>query len=134
MAFYTSRPVEITATYCDTGKPASNVAVDVECWGMLVLNVPKKVGGVTDNQGKLTLRMADFEKGSMLLTAGINEYPLPPELVRNGGPLTHGWQLSMYASIPASMEIRLAPQPTLLERVFAPCMWTRDRQSDQVRP
>jgi hypothetical protein len=56
---YSYRPVEVTVTHHDTGKPAVGVPVRAYYLGMMVLNLPKAVEGVTDANGRVILSIAD---------------------------------------------------------------------------
>ena len=121
IAIYSKRPVEITVTSAETGRPVADLPVSVSYPAMMVLNVPREVKGVTDKDGRVVLPVADFDNGSIHVHAGDYGHFIEPEQVRNGGATgTAAWE-----SAPATPKVflRLVPQrPSFAQRVFG---WTR---------
>jgi hypothetical protein len=85
LAVYSKRPVEITVTSAETGRPVADLPVTVNYTAMMVLNIPREVKGVTDKDGRVVLPVADFNRGGIHVDAGDYGHFLEPEQVRNGG-------------------------------------------------
>jgi hypothetical protein len=118
LAIYSTRPVEVTVTNADTGKPVANIPVTVEYVGMLILNVPKKAEGVTDEHGRLLLPIADFDNGPIHLQAGGWGRSINPETVRYGSIVDTGDWSGGSVSTPKII-MQLVPQRrSLAQRMF----------------
>jgi hypothetical protein len=112
LAVYSQRPVEITVTSAETGRPVPDLPVSVNYAAMMVLNIPRDVKGVTDKDGRVVLPVADFSGGPIHVNAGDYGHFLEPEQVRNGG-----------TKETAAGSLRLVPQrPSFAQRVFG---WVR---------
>jgi hypothetical protein len=108
LAIYSKRPVEVIATDAATGQPVAQLPVSVSYAGMLILNNPKKEEGVTDENGRLLLRMADFESGAIDLRAGDYGRTINPEIVRKGGIVETAIRETQTAT--PKVILRLTPQ------------------------
>jgi hypothetical protein len=85
VAVYSKRPVEIAVTREDNGQPVANLHVEIDYAAILCLNIPATVDGVTDEQGRVLLPVADFEYGPVHLRVGDFGATLDVDTIRNGG-------------------------------------------------
>lgn len=84
LAFYSHRPVEIKVHNTNTGEPIADVLVEVYYRYVLVMNAPEEVFGQTDINGRVTLKMADFKNGLIILKIDRYRFEIEPQMVQNG--------------------------------------------------
>jgi len=108
VAFYSTRPVEVTVLDPGSEEPVYNVPVSVKYHQIMVLNPPEAVHGTTDQSGVVVLRMANFENGVIEVLAGDTKFLLTGKMVRKGGVFKDG-QLHWRSKDPAPFELRLTP-------------------------
>ena len=85
ISIHSQRPVEINVTDGESGKPLTNLPVTADYTGMMVLNIPRGVKGTTDENGRVVMRLTDFERGPIHLVAGNTGSSIDPRTVREGG-------------------------------------------------
>jgi hypothetical protein len=117
ISLYSTRPVEVVVTKAGSGEPAGGVPVEVRYVYMLVLNAPERAEGMTDTGGSVTLPIADFRDGIIVLKIGDSEYGLVAATVRQGGALPAS-ELTPYASADTPYRVRLTPKRRPLTQLF----------------
>ncbi len=112
---YSYRPVEVTVTHEDTGKPAQGVPVRAYYLGMMVLNLPQAVEGVTDVDGRVILSIADC---GAHFNVGDTRYYAEGAYIREGGRLLYKPGPNASEPLP-SHQVTFAPVPStpLMQRI-----------------
>ncbi len=115
---YATRPVDIVVARADTGEPAAGLPVEVTYASMLCANIPPKVAGATDADGRVTLPMADFP-GLIYLSADGFQFRVDESGVRNGVLLDD--KMRALNDVPAAYTVRLVPRRRwLLQHLLGP--------------
>lgn len=84
IALYSKRPVLIETMVAETRQPIPRVPIGVDYSYVMVLNAPDDVEGVTDQNGEVTLELADFSNGTITLHVNQARVRLTKDMVRKG--------------------------------------------------
>jgi len=114
MAKYSMRPVDVVVTNPKTNEPIANVPVSVGYSFFKVPNPPQQAEGTTDENGRVVLQMADFDRG-IHLTAGGNWFYFDALRVRGGGSLKR-WEPNSDKTQP-EVAVRLVPFTSALPAI-----------------
>ena len=117
LALYSTRPVTITVVDPDSDQPLANVPVKLQYEHVMVANAPLSQDGMTNEKGRVTLPVADFDYGVILLRAGNSEFTLSPKDVREGAFFEKGYPHKTDTTL-AEVAVELCPHPLDLWRVM----------------
>jgi hypothetical protein len=116
LALYSTRPVTITVVDPESDRPLANVPVNLRYAHVMVANAPQSQDGVTNEKGRVTLPVADFDYGVILLRAGNSEFTLSPKDVHEGAFFEKGYPYKTDTTLP-EVAVELCPHPLDLWRM-----------------